>query len=109
MRIYSGCKGFSRVGIVMLALSMPALSSADQRTSSSNLNAPFFQDLSQVQWEKMLPELGETSPEIDTAHPANDKRDSATNPLAKGAPRAEALAFGQRDAHDDHRQSDVRV
>jgi quercetin dioxygenase-like cupin family protein len=99
MRIYSGCGGFSWVGIVMLALSMPAISSADQRTSSSNLNAPFFQDLSQVQWEKMLPELGETSPEIAILH--IEPTTNATQLLIR-SPRALHVRKHWHSANETH-------
>ena len=51
--------------------------------------------LEQVKWDKILPELGEGSPEIAilriepaTGHPALD-------PDAKGHPRAQALALGE--------------
>src|SRR5262249_15442118 len=60
---------------------------------------PEFQDLSQIRWEKMLPDLGESSPEIAILHV--DPHSHATQLLIR-TPRALHVRKHWHSANETH-------
>lgn len=68
MHSYWDCNRFIRVGIAILAMGFSLLSSTAETRDDTTHSAPMFQDLSQAKWEKILPELGDASPEIAILH-----------------------------------------
>ena len=78
--------------------------------TSTHSEQPLFQDLAQAQWKKMLPDLGDASPEIAILHV--DPKTEATQLLIR-TPKAlhvpATLAFGKRDPHNDQWQRNFRM
>jgi hypothetical protein len=60
------------------------------------VNAPEFKNLSDLKWDKILPDLGADSPEI-THSPCRSKnaRDQSAHSHAESDPRSQALARRQ--------------
>ena len=63
-----GQKDLLRSAIVITALGLSLTSSTAESINSTPSDQPLFQTLSQAQWKKMLPDLGDASPEIAILH-----------------------------------------
>ena len=81
----------------MLGLSV--ISSPVQTNTSTNSEQPLFQDLSQDQWKKMLPDLGDASPEIAILHV--DPKTEATQLLIR-TPKALHVRQHWHSANETH-------
>ena len=81
----------------MLGLSV--ISSPVQTITSTNSEQPLFQDLSQDQWKKMLPDLGDASPEIAILHV--DPKTEATQLLIR-TPKALHVRQHWHSANETH-------
>ena len=63
-----GQKDLLRSAIIITALGLSLTSSTAESINSTPSDQPLFQTLSQAQWKKMLPDLGDASPEIAILH-----------------------------------------
>ena len=60
------------------------------------VKAPEFKNLSDLKWDKILPDLGADSPEISVLHVrSQNARDESAHSDAESDPRAQALAYRQ--------------
>src|SRR5262245_48300257 len=59
-----GQKDLLRSATIIAALGLSLTSSAAESINSTPSDQPLFQTLSQAQWKRMLPDLGDASPEI---------------------------------------------
>ena len=60
------------------------------------VNAPEFKNLSDIKWDKILPDLGADSPEISILQcRSKNTRDQSAHSHAESDPRAQTLAHGQ--------------
>jgi hypothetical protein len=57
-----------RSAIIIAALSLSVTSAAAESNNGTPFDKPLFQTLSQAQWKRMLPDLGDASPEIAILH-----------------------------------------
>jgi hypothetical protein len=60
-----GQKDLLRSAIIITALGLSLTSSAAESINSTQSDQPLFQTLSQAQWKKRLPDLGDASPACD--------------------------------------------
>jgi len=91
---------FDSLVIAGLALSAFALvflpTIAAPASTETGPDRPIFKQLREVQWAKMLPELGDASPEMAILH--EDARTHATqiaDPCAESCSHSQAPAFGK--------------
>ena len=59
-----GQKDLLRSAIIIAALGLSLTSAAAESINGTPSDQPLFQTLSQAQWKRMLPDLGDASPEI---------------------------------------------
>jgi quercetin dioxygenase-like cupin family protein len=85
--------------LMMATLFTSGVSLAGNTTNTKVLNQPIFQDLSQVQWTKMLPDLGEASPEVAILHV--DPTSHATQLLIR-SPKALHVRKHWHSANETH-------
>src|SRR5262245_513483 len=63
-----GQKDLLRSATIIADLGLSLISSAAGSINSTPSDQPLFQTLSQAQWKRMLPDLGDASPEIAILH-----------------------------------------
>src|SRR5215467_5077177 len=80
-------------------LSLSVISSSAEPITSTLSDQPLFQDLSQAQWKKMLPDLGDASPEIAILHV--DSTTHATQLLIR-TPKAIHILKHWHSANETH-------
>jgi hypothetical protein len=80
-------------------LGLSVINSPVQTITSTNSEQPLFQDLSQAQWKKMLPDLGDASPEIAILHV--DPKTEATQLLIR-TPKALHVRQHWHSANETH-------
>src|SRR6187401_1118647 len=68
MRIQTGQIKWLRSAMLLTALGLALTNSAAESLKAAPSEQPLFQDLAQAQWKKMLPDLGDASPEIAILH-----------------------------------------
>jgi len=95
MRIRCTALILAAVCLVEFGLSLSS-SNAEPATSS---NQPIFQDLSEAKWSKMLPDLGDASPEITILH--QDPNTHATQLLIR-TPKAIHVLKHWHSANETH-------
>jgi quercetin dioxygenase-like cupin family protein len=99
MRICWGQKEWFRSAIIVTALGLALANSAAESIKAAPSEQPLFQDLSQVQWKKMLPDLGDASPEIAILHV--DPNTEATQLLIR-TPKALHVRQHWHSANETH-------
>ena len=68
-----------------------------------------FRDYAALKWDKIVPELGDDSPQICILHVDPKTKASVVNPHADRNPCSPALAQRQRNSYDGSRHVDVRM
>ena len=99
MRIYLGHRAPLLLAITIAALGFSHTTSATESINSSPSDQPLFQDLSQAPWKKMLPDLGDASPEIAILH--IDPKTEATQLLIR-TPKALHVRQHWHSANETH-------
>jgi hypothetical protein len=83
-------------GIAGMALVFVLIGRADNPRADVSSNAPEVKNLSEIKWDKILPDLGENSPEICILRiGSKDARDQFAYTHAKSDSCAQALAHRQ--------------
>jgi quercetin dioxygenase-like cupin family protein len=96
MRIYRVKKALP---LAATLLSLSVISSPAETITSTHSEQPLFQDLSQAQWKKMFPDLGDASPEIAILHV--DPKTEATQLLIR-TPKALHVRQHWHSANETH-------
>ena len=99
MRVCFGHKAPLRLAIIIAALGLSPTTSAAGSINSSPSDQPLFQNLSQAPWKKMLPDLGDASPEIAILHV--DPKTEATQLLIR-TPKALLVRQHWHSANETH-------
>jgi hypothetical protein len=83
-------------GLVLSAVGLVSLpTGAAPAPTEAVPDGPIFTQLSEVQWSKMLPELGDASPEMAILHGPENAFDPTADTFAKVSSCSKALAFGK--------------
>jgi mannose-6-phosphate isomerase-like protein (cupin superfamily) len=85
--------------IVAAALGLPLIGRAENPPSDVTPNVPEFKNLSDLKWDKVLPNLGENSPEICILHV--DPKTRATSLLIR-SPKAIHVRKHWHSANETH-------
>jgi hypothetical protein len=96
MRIY---RVQTALPLAATMLGLSVISSLAGAITSTHSEQPLFQDLSQAQWKKMLPDLGDASPEIAILHV--DPKTEATQLLIR-TPKALHVRQHWHSANETH-------
>jgi quercetin dioxygenase-like cupin family protein len=99
MRMSAGYKALTGLLMVLAALGSAGIGLAADATSTTRSDQPLFQDLSQVRWQKMLPDLGDASPEVAILHV--DPQSHATQLLIR-SPKALHVRKHWHSANETH-------
>jgi mannose-6-phosphate isomerase-like protein (cupin superfamily) len=92
-KLVIACLAGSVIGVV------PLLAGAEPAASNTGPDTPIFKQLSEVQWTKMLPELGDASPEMAILH--EDSKTHATQLLIR-SPKALHVRMHWHSANETH-------
>jgi len=96
-KMRTDCKAFLIVAIVVTKLGLSFSDSVAE--PATRPDQPLFQDLSQAPWKKMLPDLGDASPEIAILHV--DPKTEATQLLIR-TPKALHVRQHWHSANETH-------
>jgi mannose-6-phosphate isomerase-like protein (cupin superfamily) len=85
--------------IIATALAFPLSGWAGSNPSETSSNAPDFKNLADLKWDKILPDIGENSPQICVLHV--DPKTEATSLLIR-TPKAIHVRKHWRSANETH-------
>ena len=88
-----------RSAMIVTAMGLALANSAAESIKAAPSDQPLFQNLSQAQWKKMFPELGDASPEIAILHV--DPKTEATQLLIR-TPKALHVRQHWHSANETH-------